>query len=355
MKKRVSTRGVSSSVKILAIIVVLAIVAGGVYAYQSLQPPAHVTLTIYGSVTASDLQPTINDFQGNYSYITVNYVQLNPPPLYSRITSEVAANKSTADLIFVTNVVVYQLDNQSLLQSYNSSQRSNYPAAYYDPGGHWADALLLPTVFSYNTKDLNRSQLPTTLSALTNSTWKGKVIMHDITLGSVGTQYMASLAAPLGNQTWSTFVKQLASNVNPTPTSQVSAVTSEVASGQYEIGIVAYLPDIVKSQSQGAPVDYFLPQGVPVMIAPESVGIIKGTPHLSAAQLFEDYILSKAGQTTLGNTQTRPPAMPGITAKYTMEKLLPASLINASTIYPTPQVAAAASSWAQSFKALGYT
>ena len=354
MKKRVS-RGVSSTVKILAVVVVIVIIAGGVYAYQALQSPAHVTLTVYGSVTASDLQPTITDFQGNYSYITVNYVQLNPPPLYSRVTSEVAANKSTADLIFVTNVVVYQLQNMSLLQSYNSSQLPNYPSSYFDPGGHWADALLLPTVFSYNTKDLNKSQLPTTLTALTNSSWKGKVIMHDITLGSVGTQYMASLVAPLGNQTWSTFVKQLVANVNPTPTSQVSAVTSEVASGQYEIGIVAYLPDIVKSQSQNAPVDYFLPQGVPVMVAPESLAIIKGTPHLSAAHLFEDYILSKSGQTTLGNTQTRPPAMPGITAKYTMEKLLPPALISASIIYPTPQVAAVASSWAQSFKALGYT
>jgi len=349
------TSGVSSAVKIIAIVVIIAVVAGGLYAYEALQPPAHVTLTVYGSVTASDLQPTINDFQGNYSYITVNYVQLNPPPLYSRLTSEVAAHQATADLIFVTNVVVYQLQNMSLLQSYNSTQLSKYPASYYDPGGHWADALLLPTVFSYNTHSLNKSQLPTTLSALTNSSWKGKVIMHDITLGSVGTQYMVSLAAPLGNQTWTHFVNQLVANVNPTPTSQVSQVTSEVASGQYEIGIVAYLSDIVKSQSQGAPVGYFLPQGVPVMIAPESLAIVKGTPHLSAAELFENFILSPAGQTTLGNTQTRPPAMPGISAQYTIEKMLPQSLINSSIIYPTPQVAAAANSWAQTFKSLGYS
>jgi ABC-type Fe3+ transport system substrate-binding protein len=347
--------GVSTTVKIAAIVVVIAVVLGGVYAYGALQPPAHVTITIYGSVTASDLQPTINEFQGNYSYVTVNYVQLNPPPLYSRVTSEVAAHQSTADLIFVTNVVIYQLQNLSLLQSYNSSQVSGYPSSYYDPGGHWADALLLPTVFSYNTQALTKSQLPTTLSALTNSSWKGKIIIHDITLGSTGTQYFVSLAAPLGNQTWTNFVKQLVTNVNPTPTSQVSAVSSDVASGQFQIGIVAYLPDIVKLQGQGAPIDYFLPQGVPVMIAPESVAIIKGTTHLSAAEQFENFILSKTGQTTLGNTQTRPPAMPGITAKYTMEKLLPQALINSSIIFPTPQVAASASTWAQTFKSMGYS
>src|SRR5579862_4568314 len=125
--KRVET-GVSTSLKVLAIVVIVVVVLVGAYAYEALQPPAHVTLTIYGSVTASDLQPTINDFQGNYSYITVNYVQLNPPPLYSRLTSEVAAHQATADLIFVTNVVVYQLQNISLLQSYNSTQLSKYPA-----------------------------------------------------------------------------------------------------------------------------------------------------------------------------------------------------------------------------------
>src|SRR5580704_14937933 len=102
--KRITT-GVSSILKIAAIIVIVAIALGGIYAYETLQSPSHVMLTVYGSVTASDLQPTINDFQGNYSYITVNYVQLNPPPLYSRVTSEVAARQATADLIFVTNVV----------------------------------------------------------------------------------------------------------------------------------------------------------------------------------------------------------------------------------------------------------
>ena len=353
MKRVVS--GVSTSVKIVAIVVVVAVVLGGVYAYEALQPPAHVTLTVYGSVTASDLQPTINEFQGNYSYITVNYVQLNPPPLYSRVTSEVAAHQATADVIFVTNVVVYQLQGMGLLQSYNSSSLPNYPKTYYDAGGDWADALLLPTVFSYNTQSLNKSQLPQTISALTNSSWKGKMIMHDITLGSTGTQYLLSLAPVLGNQTWTNFVKQLVSNVNPTPTSQVSAVSSDVASGQYEIGMVAYLSDIVKLQGQGAPIGYFLPQGVPVMIAPESLAIIKGTPHAAAAELFEDFILSNAGQTTLGNTQTRPPAMPGITAKYTMSNMLPGALINSSIVFPTPQVAADASSWAQTFKSWGYS
>jgi iron(III) transport system substrate-binding protein len=349
------TSGVSSTLKIAAIIVVVAIALGGIYAYETLQAPSHVMLTVYGSVTASDLQPTINDFQGNYSYITVNYVQLNPPPLYSRVTSEVAAHQATADVIFVTNVAVYQLEALGLLESYKSPQLSSYPPAYYDSGGNWSDALLLPVVFSYNTQALTQSQLPSNLTALTNSTWKGKMIMHDITLGSTGTQYLVSLASVLGNQTWTNFVKTLASNVNPTPTSQVSDVSSDVASGQYELGMIAYLSDIVKLQAQGAPIGYFVPQGVPVMIAPESLAIIKGTPHLAAAELFENFILSKAGQTTLGNTQTRPPAMPGISAKYTMSSMLPEALINSSIIFPTPQVSLTAGTWAQTFKSWGYS
>jgi iron(III) transport system substrate-binding protein len=349
------TRGISTNQKIIASVVAVVVVVAAGYAYTATQPPMHVTLTVYGSVTASDLQPVINDFQHNYSYITVNYVELNPPPLYSRLTSEIAANKSTADIIFVTNVVVYQLEAQGYLRSYNSTQLSNYPSQYYDPGGYWADALLLPVVFSYNTQALNKSELPGNLTALENPAWKGKVIMHDITLGSTGTQYMVSLEASLGNETWTNFTKTFLANVDPTPTSQVSDVSSEVASGQYEIGMVAYLSDIVKLESQGAPVGYFLPSDVPLMIAPESLAIVKGTPHLSAAELFENFILSKAGQESLGNTQTRPPAMPGVSAKYTLEGMLPASLINSSIIFPTPQVASEANAWAQTFKSWGYS
>ncbi len=345
-------KAISTAAKIAAVVVIVAIAAGG-YAYYGLsQPPAQpTTLLMYGSTATTDMQPLIRAFKGNYSYITVNYQEFAPPALFTRVTSEINANKSTADMIFVTNSLIYALNTAKIFVSYNSSQLSNYPKSYYDPGGHWAAAIFLPVVFSYNTQLLSKSNLPQTINDLTNPSLRGKVIMHDITIGSTGTQYMLALQGAIGNQTWTTFVQQLLTNVRPTLSASVSDVTGKVASGEYSIGIISYLHDVVKQSQQGAPISYFLPQGVPILTTPSSIGIVKGTHSLRAAQLFEDFILSKGGQQILGNTPVRIPALPGTNAKYTLEKLLPNVQI---VFFPTPQIAAQASSQGQKFKQLGY-
>ena len=343
--------------KFIAVIVAVVVIVGtgyAVYYYTQSQTPtynAESKLVIYSSVDATSMQSSLNVFKSKYPTIDVDYEEMIPPAGFTRITSEVAANKSTADVSLITNSITIQLQTGGHLASYNSTERGAYPDNYKNARGFWTAAVLLPTVFSYNTQLLNKSSLPTTLSALTSPQWKGKVIMHDVTVGSTGTQYMLSLVPILGNQTWTNFVKDLAANVHPTLTGDLGAVSNNVASGQYQIGIIAYLHDVLRLKSQGAPIDWFLPSGVPLLTVPSSVAMLKAAEHPNAAKLFIDFILSMAGQQTLGNAVVRIPARPNVGATYSLENVGHGEQV---VFYPASSVVAQAKTWAAKFKQMGF-
>lgn len=346
-----------SNLRILValVVVIIIIIAGVAYYEVYVVKPAPVTLIVYGAVDTTAMQPLIKDFQGNYTWVTVQYTEYTPPNAYSAITAAKAGNKSTADVVFLTNSIMNLLQQKGYLASYNSSQLSNYPSTYYDPGGHWAAALILPVVFSYNTKAFNSGDLPT-LAGVANKSLAGQEIILDPTLGSTGTQYLLSLEPILGNQTWTNWLHQLASNVGPSPTSATNTVVDDVASGQYEIGVFSYLKDVVSLQQSGASIGWFLPKmadgnPIPMMTALESLAILKGTPHLQAAEDFENFVLSRSGQEIEGNTPVLIPAMPGISAKYTLQNLAPGANV---VLFPTPQVSAEASAWGATFKQWGF-
>lgn len=377
--------GASNTAKAIAVVVALVVVAAAVYAALAFGPQTQtgsspsggttsqtstststqtaitlslnvpVTLTIYGTVDTTDMQTLIKDFQGNYSWIAVNYVQLTPPAALTRIKSEQAGNKSTADMVFITNSVINVMKSGGMLTSYNSSQVSNYPAGYYDPAGNWAAAILLPVVFSYNTQALSTATLPTFLG-LTDPSWANKVTILNPSLGSTGTQYLLSLVPVVGNQTWTNWVAQLETNVKPSSNSDTTAIAHNVASGQFQVGVFTYLHDVIRLRSEGANINWFLPKlsngsSIPLLTALQSVAILKGTPHMQAAQLFENFVLSKAGQLIIGNSAVRIPAMPGLSTPYSLDKVAP----NANIVFfPTPAVSASASAWGTRFRALGY-
>lgn len=339
----------SSYIGVIAIIVIV-IAAGSIYYYETLSNNV-TTLVVYGSLDTTDVQPLISSFEASHQGIKVNYIEFTPPQAYAKITTEVAARNSTADLIMMSNPITMKLQQGGYLMPYASPESSSYPSDLKDPNGYWTAMAIVPCVFIYNTQKLTPSQLPQNLSALASPQWKGKVIMLDPTLGSVSTQYFGSLVSVIGNSTLTQFMQQLETNVKPAVTPSTTAVTEDVANGQYDIGIVALLNDVLSYKSQGAPVDWFLPQGVPLLAFPESVAIIRTSQHLQADKAFVDFVLSPNAQSILGNTDYRIPALPNVNAKYSISKLAPNVTVQ---YFPSIQVVNESAQLASEFKQMGY-
>src|SRR2546428_13496656 len=130
-----------------------------------------------GGGNTRDKNAVIKIFGEIYSYITDNHEESPPPPASEKITAELAAQTATADVAFITSSLMNPLKSAGDLISYNSTQSANYPSNFREPKGFFATAILLPVGFSYNTQLVTSANLPKTLSDLTNSAFRGKVIM----------------------------------------------------------------------------------------------------------------------------------------------------------------------------------
>jgi ABC-type Fe3+ transport system, periplasmic component len=309
------------------------------------------TLLIYGSVDFRDIKSLIDAFQARYPFIRVTYEHMRPPEVYTRVTGEVTAGRPTADLVIVSLTTGLRMAEEGRFLPYISPEAAAYPETFKDKDGLWTAFVLLPIVFVYNTKLVKPEELPKTLEELVDPKWKGKIVMHDITLGTTGTQWLVSLRDYIGESKWNDFIRGLL-DLKPSLDISVSAVAEYVAAGEYPIGMITNLHDAVRLKIEGAPIDYFLPEGVPILTTVSLIAIIKTTQNVNSAKLFVDFALSQEGQTIIGNVPVRFPARPGVPAAFSLEKVLkPGMKIE---LYPTTEAFEKARQWADEFKKMGF-
>jgi len=307
-------------------------------------------LVIYGSVDYTDIKSVLDAFQAKYPFIQIIYEHMRPPEVYTRITSELSANKPTADLVLVSHTTGIRLAREKRYMGYVSPEAVSYPDIYKDRNGEWTAAVLLPIAFAYNTDKVKTP--PASLDQLTDPQWAGKTIMHDVTLGTTGTQYLVSLKDIIGETKWNQFLEKLVRNVKPVLDISVSTVAEKVASGEYHVGLITNLHDVIRLKMQGAPIDYFLPSEVPLLVTFSHIAIINTTKNPNSAKLFVDFILSQEGQTIIGNTPVRFPARSNTPARFALESVLGPNI--KPVIYPSDEAVAKARDWANKFKEMGF-
>ncbi|MFQ5950838.1 MAG: ABC transporter substrate-binding protein [Candidatus Geothermarchaeales archaeon] len=351
-----STKGVSRA--ILVGVVLAALIVGGIGGYLLSQPPPpeeptplESELLVYGTIDLADVQPVISVFGVEHPEVDVQYEEFIPPTLLSRIQAEIDAGERTADLVLASHTATWSLQLDGLLQSYVSPERENLPEGLYDTEGQWDAVLYLPIVFLYNTENVQADQVPRTLEELSDPQWEGRVIMHDVTLGSIGTQYLASLREYMDLVEWDGFVSDLATNVQPTLSRRTSAIVDGVSTGEWDIGLVAFLHDVVSYKEDGAPVEWFLPEEIPYMSTFTSGGILEAAESPRAAEAFLDFLLGETAQTVLGNTPVRFPVRVGVGATYSVGSVLPGEEIQ---LYPTEDAFINRQDWADDFEARGF-
>lgn len=316
-------------------------------AYEA--PPSGL-VRVYGSVDAEDMRPVVRAFQEKYPFVAVDYVRGSPSEVFTRVTTELKATGKSADVVLVSFPGTLQLLRENVFTSYVSPNAAAFPDSLKDKDGMWTAVILLGQTIVYNKNLVPASELPKTLADLTNPKWKGKVTMHDYTLGTTSTQIWASLAGKIGKDRVVKFLTDLEANVQPRKSASTSAQTDDVARGEYYFGIVAQVHDIVRQKAAGAPVEVLQLQDFPVMVAPSAVSLMKTAENPKAAQLFIDYLLTDEAQKTIGNIDVRFPAKPGIEAKYNLDKALPAGIEKFN--YPTPSVFQTIRQWTDEFKAI---
>ncbi len=278
---------------------------------------------IYSSLTTSQFPSLQEAFNALYPKINLQFTNQAPTTAISTITSQEQAQGYSADIAQFSYSTIYTLYQDKYITPYVSPFESTFPASVsslLDPLNMSTPTYVLPTVFEYNTQMIKDP--PTTLSQLASSTYKGDVIMLDPTTGTSATAYFGTLSDLIGNATVTNFLEQLHTNVAPVLTTSQTTVTSDVASGEYGIGLVGLMTDALPDIQSGAPIGFLNITGLPVMLAYTNTAILAGAQHPDAAKLFIDFCTSPLGQAAIGNISIRFPVNTNVPTTYNLASSL---------------------------------
>jgi iron(III) transport system substrate-binding protein len=146
-------------------------------------------------------------------------------------------------------------------------------------------------VLGYNTKLVNKEDVPKTYEELLAPKWKGRKISIDDSAYGL----LAGLMRAWGKEKAVEYFKKLAAQDPVVQRGNTNRVQLTMA-GEFPL-IIAYAPTIQRETSKGHPMDWVPLEPVPVQVNP--MMLAAKAPHPNAGKLFIDFLLSKEGQKML--------------------------------------------------------
>ena len=244
-------------------------------------------LVYYTANFAEVEQEVIKAFNKRFPEIKVEMVRAPGGQLITRVKTEAAAGKLSADVVDHSDraLMVGLLD---LFQDYAPPNGADYrPDAMISPK-LWPRATLVWSI-AYNTELVKNPP----------KTWM------DLTKPEYGNKQIGQVIAPSGGTTWTRvmFERQVLGEdywkkqaaTNPVLYPSGAPTSDSLVRGEISIGPLLY--NIVYTKTKdGAPIQiFFPPEGAPVN--PYASGIPKTATHPNAAKLFLNWNLSVEGQT----------------------------------------------------------
>jgi iron(III) transport system substrate-binding protein len=187
-----------------------------------------------------------------------------------------------------------------------SEAKSLIPQAR-DPDRRWYGVYANYDVPSYNSKLVNRSDLPKSYEEfLGHKEWVGRIAIEQTDF-----QWLSALFTYYGEERARKLVGDIVGTLKPVLIDGHLALARSVAAGEYLVTLNNYLNLTVNMRLTGAPTDYFALDPVAVFFG--SVAVNPLAPHPKTAALAANFVLSKEAQhmlTTAGRLPVRPDVTP---------------------------------------------
>jgi len=260
-------------------------------------------LVFYTSVETEFARVLTGGFEAKYPFIKTDVFRSTHDKIFSRLNIERKAGTFAADVLSVGEFETYHMQKRGLLTPYKAPSAAVYPEGFKDPDGYWTDFYDNLIVSAYNTTRVKRDELPKRYEDLLDPRWRRRMV-----LDRNEDRWFANMLLHMGEKKGMEFMQALAKQEVAIRSGR-SLITQLLAAGEFDLQIVAYWYRPYLMKKQGAPVDWFSLE--PAFVALHPISIVERAPHLNAAKLFVDYVLSEEGQRLLAK-RGREPARPGI-------------------------------------------
>jgi iron(III) transport system substrate-binding protein len=280
---------------------------------------------VYGTVEPDEFSGWKDAFEKKYPGVKVEYkrkyVPGTPPPMAKEIMDEAAAGKETADAVVVAVPPLLQFRGLNLLAKTKLKEAAKYPKDVRQPEGYWFPVVSVGMIQVYNPNLVSESELPRTALDLTAPKWRDAIVTHDLSIGTLGAYWLASLRPVLGDKKWREFVEGLAKN-KPRGYPLYDTVVDSVANGETKIGLTVLLHDYLKAKRAKRAIERLKLKDVPMLMTYNAIAKTRAGSHPASADLLIDYLISAEGQKIVGNTYLRIPVRTGTGAPYSLDKFV---------------------------------
>jgi iron(III) transport system substrate-binding protein len=256
-------------------------------------------VVVYSTTDAKLVQPLIKDFEAAFPGVKVEYADMNSTEVYSRFTSENAANAASADAVWSSAM---DLQLKLAAEGFAAPYKSPESAALPD-WARWKDTVYAttfePIAIVYNKRLVAADEVPKTHADFTKllntkaEKFQKKVTTYDAEKSGVGFM-LVNQDAKLDPAFWDLVKAMGARGVNLQ--SSTATMMERVSSGENLIGyniLGSYaLTRAKKDPSIGVAftTDYNL-------VLSRLAFVSKNAKNPNAGRLWLDYLLSKRGQT----------------------------------------------------------
>jgi iron(III) transport system substrate-binding protein len=258
-------------------------------------------LTIYSNYREEHLKRLIEEFNKLYPFISVTYVLLPTQQGYERYLSEATSGLRNVDVVQIYDApLVYDLLQKNLVGKYESPEAQFYPNEYVVPG-YVVASLYGPYVITWNSKLVSDDKVPSTLKDLVRAInqspdfWRGKIAIYDAILSTSGWMHMYFYNVTYPNE-WTSLLRVLAS-AKPKYQWSAGILGDWVGKGDVVLGwtLAGWIVDGIIAKRYPE-VKFKLPEDTIINLLFPDFFIARDPPHLNAAKLWIDFVLSKRAQ-----------------------------------------------------------
>jgi len=287
-------------------------------------------LVVYNGQHEQTTQALVNGFE-KQTGIKVTVRSGDEDQLAEQIMQE--GSRSPGDVFFTENSpALMKLAGQHLLAPVDKATLAEVPSADNSPAGNWIGVTARVSALVYNTNALKPSQLPSSVMDLASPKWAGKL---GIAPGETDFQpIITSIADKYGSTAALAWLKAIKSNAGSHIYPDNETLTSEVNSGQVEIGLINHyywyrLRAGIGAAAMHSALHYFAPGDAGYVLDVSGAGILASSSHQPAAQKFLAFLVSAAGQRIIAQTDSYEyPLRPGVAANPALPPL--------SSLHPDP-------------------
>ncbi|TYC20683.1 iron ABC transporter substrate-binding protein [Micromonospora sp. MP36] len=278
--------------------------------------PGDKRLTVYSGRSEALVKPVLEEFEKARGVkVDVRY----------GTTSQMAAQlleegrRSPADAFFAQDAgALGAVSKAGLFAVLPAEQLDRVPAAYRDANGRWVGVSGRSRVLAYNADQVRAAELPTSVFALTDPKWRGKIGVAP-TNGSFQA-FITALRVQHGDAKAREFLTGLKANQPQIREGNVQIV-ADIDAGTLAVGLVNHYYVYELAKERGGSTDvlkaklHFFPDGdTGGLVNAAGVGLLERAGADPDAQALVDYLLGTEAQTYFATQTFEYPLAAGVPA-----------------------------------------